>query len=56
MRERDHLEDPAIDGRIVVKQIFKKWDGSFEWIDLAQGKLQILLLAVMKLQVPDYLT
>jgi hypothetical protein len=24
LRERDHLEDPGIDGRIVVKRIFKK--------------------------------
>jgi len=26
MRERDHLEYPDIDGRIIVKWIFWKWD------------------------------
>jgi hypothetical protein len=25
--ERDHLEDPDIDGRIMLKCIFSKWDG-----------------------------
>ena len=26
MRERYHLEDPDIDGRIILKWIFRKWD------------------------------
>ena len=35
MRERDHLEDPGADGRIVSKGIFRKWDGGMHCIDLA---------------------
>jgi len=26
MRERDHLEDPDVDVRIILRWIFRKWD------------------------------
>ena len=26
LRERDHLEDPVIDGRIILRWIFRRWD------------------------------
>jgi len=26
LRERDHLGDPGLDGRIILKRIFRKWD------------------------------
>jgi hypothetical protein len=38
VREGDHLEDPDIDGKIVLKWIFKKWEGGMDRIDLAQDK------------------
>jgi len=36
LRERDYLEDLLIDERIILKWIFKKYDGSLVWIELAQ--------------------
>jgi hypothetical protein len=35
-REIDHLEDTGIDGRIILRWIFRKWDGGMDWIDLPQ--------------------
>jgi hypothetical protein len=26
LRERGHLEDPRVDGRIILRWIFRKWD------------------------------
>jgi len=38
LRERDHVEDPAVDGRIILRWIFRKMDGGMNWIDLAQDR------------------
>ena len=37
MRERDQLEGPDVDRRI-LRWIFKKWDGNLDWIYLAQNR------------------
>jgi len=36
LRKRDHLDDPGIDGRIILRWIFRKWVVGMDWIDLAQ--------------------
>jgi hypothetical protein len=36
LRERDEFERLCVDGRTILKLIFKKWDGSMDWIDLAR--------------------
>ena len=35
--ERDHLEDPGVDSMIILRWIFRKWDGGdMDWIDVVQ--------------------
>jgi hypothetical protein len=46
------LEDPGIDGRIILRWNFREWDVR-TWIKLAQDRdrLQALVNAVMNLRV-----
>jgi len=32
----NHLEDPGVDGMMILRWIFRKWEGAMDWIDLAQ--------------------
>jgi hypothetical protein len=48
------LEDPGIDGRIILKWIFERLGGGVDWIDLAQDRdrWRALVNTVMNLRVP----
>jgi hypothetical protein len=41
LRERDHLEDPAADKRIILRRIFRKWDvgawAESNWLRIGTG-------------------
>jgi len=45
LRERDHLEEPSLDERIILRWIFRKWDvgvwtGS-SWLRIGTGGGQL---------------
>jgi hypothetical protein len=52
-RERNHLKDPGLDERIILR---RTWDGGggMDWIDLAQDRdgWRALVNAAMNLLVP----
>jgi hypothetical protein len=51
--ERDHLGDPGVDGRVILRWIFKKWDVGV-WIELTQDRDRwwALVNEVINLRLP----
>jgi hypothetical protein len=41
LRERDHLVDPGVDGMIILRWIFRKWDvgvwNGLSWLRIGTG-------------------
>jgi hypothetical protein len=55
LRERDHLGDPGIDGRIILRWMFKEVEcRGMDGIELAQDRdrWRALVKAVMNLRAP----
>jgi hypothetical protein len=41
LRERDHLVDPGVDGKMIIRRIFSKWDvgvwTGLDWLRIETG-------------------
>jgi len=35
---KNYLEDLGVGWRMMLKSVFKKWDGGIVWVDLAQDR------------------
>jgi hypothetical protein len=54
LKERGQLEDLGVDGKIILKWIFGKWNGVIDWIHMTRDKdkSRALVNAIMNLRVP----
>jgi len=46
----------SVDGKIILRWIFRNWDGGMDWIELAQDRdrWQAVVYMVMNVWVPSY--
>ena len=54
LRERAHLEDPGVNGRIILRCIFRNWGGGMDWIDLVRDRdrWKTFVNAIVNLWIP----
>jgi hypothetical protein len=52
-RDGEHLKEPGVDGKIILKSILETWNGGTDWVNLALGRKRRLAVvnAVMNLRV-----
>jgi hypothetical protein len=52
---KGNMEDSGVNGRVILKWIFERLDGSIDWIDLTQDsdRWRALVNAAMNLRVPS---
>ena len=62
LREGNHLEDADVNGRIILRWIFRKCNWSMDWIELAydsdrwQALVNVLMNLCVRYNVGDFLT
>ena len=54
LRERGHLEDADVDGKIILRWIFRKFKGALHWIDQVRDRdrWRTRVNAVMNFRIP----
>jgi hypothetical protein len=45
------LFNPVVDGRIILRWIFRKWDGGMYWIDMVQDRKRWRALVKVEMSV-----
>jgi hypothetical protein len=50
----DHFEDSGVDVTIILRKIFRKWDGGMDWIGMVQDRdrWRALVNVVTNIRVP----
>ena len=54
LEQKNNFEDLWIDGKIILRWIFKKWDEDMDWTNLNQdrGKWRVSMNWLMKFRAP----
>jgi len=59
---KNHLEYPGVDGKIILRWKFRKWDGGMDWIDLVEDMdrwralLNVVMIIRLSFSAGNFLT